>query len=401
VPVLTSIARSSRALRARLSRRSPPSRATRSRSSRSPTGRGIRRGDHLGQLRVQDGSRRVLAEVRRQPVRAEVQHQFNPTTSGADGDPQLLLPASIDVPVYSTDTLNVQVNGTASDNADVVLQLYYERFRARGSGSRRGSRSGQHRPLHRRRGDGDAGNDGLAGYGRGDQRERRPLPGGHGLRAARLHRQPAGDVLPPARAGHGVLQHPASGPLEQRITGDWFITSGKNRNRAHIPVINANNKATTFLDGLSSTNVGAVKLSLTWGSSGRGSRVSVDVSDKQELFSGRGLTDWFSVTSPAAGANASFTVGGRNVAGAARVGGAGDGDDGRERREPAARARLHRRPLVTRVRNAATVLSRRTRRRPVFQWDQAHTIRVADGHAGFRAARGRDPHAGMDGTTHA
>src|SRR6516162_9582109 len=55
-----------------------------------------------------------------------LQHQFNPTLSGADGDPQRILAKEVDIPVYSTDTLNVQVNGTASDNADVVLQLYYE-----------------------------------------------------------------------------------------------------------------------------------------------------------------------------------------------------------------------------------------------------------------------------------
>src|SRR3954470_13194659 len=61
-----------------------------------------------------------------------LQHQFNPTVSGADGDPQLILPRVIDAPAYSTDQLIVQVNGTASDNADVVLQLYYENIQGAG-----------------------------------------------------------------------------------------------------------------------------------------------------------------------------------------------------------------------------------------------------------------------------
>src|SRR5581483_9256312 len=61
-----------------------------------------------------------------------MEHQFNPTLSGADGDPQLLLPRELDIPVYSADTLNVQVNGTASDNADVVMQLYYENIQGAG-----------------------------------------------------------------------------------------------------------------------------------------------------------------------------------------------------------------------------------------------------------------------------
>src|SRR5436305_333755 len=54
-----------------------------------------------------------------------MQQMFNPTLSGADGVPQLLFPRTVDVPVWSADTLNVQVNGTASDNANVCLQVYY------------------------------------------------------------------------------------------------------------------------------------------------------------------------------------------------------------------------------------------------------------------------------------
>src|SRR5438132_761732 len=42
-----------------------------------------------------------------------LQHQFNPTVSAAGGVSQLLLPDELDIPVYSTDTLNVQVSGTA------------------------------------------------------------------------------------------------------------------------------------------------------------------------------------------------------------------------------------------------------------------------------------------------
>jgi hypothetical protein len=100
----------------------------------------------------------------------------------------------------------------------------------------------------------------------------------------------------------------------------------------------------------------------------------VDVSDKQELFSGRGLTDWFSVASPAAGANASFTVGGRNVEGlrvvAALATVATDAN---------VASRLFSLDFidarsVTRVRNAATVLLTASTSATVFQWDQAHTV---------------------------
>lgn len=39
--------------------------------------------------------------------------------------PSLLSPAGFDQPIFPSDVLSVQVNGTAADNANVTLQLYY------------------------------------------------------------------------------------------------------------------------------------------------------------------------------------------------------------------------------------------------------------------------------------
>jgi hypothetical protein len=198
-----------------------------------------------------------------------VQHQFNPTLSGADGDPQLLLPANIDVPVYSTDTLNVQVNGSASDNADVVLQLYYENIQ--GAGQRLASFESVQGGIVRYIATevtvtpGTTGSPGTAvAINANDDR----------FQADMDYVLLGYTVNLPATAFRlrgpdtGFYNIPFPGHWNSRITGDWFVTSGKNRNRAHCPVINANNKATTFIDGLSSTNVGAVKVSLTWGQLG-------------------------------------------------------------------------------------------------------------------------------------
>src|SRR5438552_5559220 len=55
-----------------------------------------------------------------------LQHQFNPTLSGADGEPQLLLPTKMDIEVYRGDTLTIQTLCTASDNVNAVLQVFYE-----------------------------------------------------------------------------------------------------------------------------------------------------------------------------------------------------------------------------------------------------------------------------------
>jgi hypothetical protein len=100
----------------------------------------------------------------------------------------------------------------------------------------------------------------------------------------------------------------------------------------------------------------------------------VDVSDKQELFSGRGLTDWFSVTSPAAGANASFTVGGRNVQGLrVLVALASITTDANVASRFVSLDYIDARS-VTRARHAATTFVTASTTGQVIQWDQAHAF---------------------------
>lgn len=100
----------------------------------------------------------------------------------------------------------------------------------------------------------------------------------------------------------------------------------------------------------------------------------MDLLDKQRLFSGRGLTDWFSVSDPAAGANTSFTVGGRNVEGlrvlAAR---ATLTTDANAANRLVSLDYIDARS-VTRVRNAATFLVVANTSALVFQFDQAHSV---------------------------
>ncbi len=51
---------------------------------------------------------------------------FNPTQSGADGNPNLFLPPYYKQPLNPTDTLIVEVNGTAADDVTFVMMLLYE-----------------------------------------------------------------------------------------------------------------------------------------------------------------------------------------------------------------------------------------------------------------------------------
>lgn len=199
-----------------------------------------------------------------------LQHQFNPTLSGADGEPQLLLPRVLDIPVYATDTLNVQVNGSASANADVVLQLYYENIE--GAGQRLATWE-QVAPAI------------VAGAG-GSSRvlgiEVTVTPGTTGNYGTSVALNANDDRLQAdydyALLGYtcdqpvlsfgirgpdtGFYRIPMPGHWDSRHTADWFVQQAKWRNKAHIPIINANNKGVTLLDGISPSNPGATKLSL-------------------------------------------------------------------------------------------------------------------------------------------
>lgn len=55
-----------------------------------------------------------------------VGYDFNPTASGADGNPQILFPVGLMQEMYSTDTLVVETLATANDDVNAVLSIYYE-----------------------------------------------------------------------------------------------------------------------------------------------------------------------------------------------------------------------------------------------------------------------------------
>jgi hypothetical protein len=199
-----------------------------------------------------------------------LEHMFNPTLSGADGDPQLLLPRVIDVPVYSTDALNVQVNGTAAANANVTLQLYYENIQ--GAGQRLASWEAISQLIVRYLAvevtvtPGATGSPGTAvALNANDDRlqadQDYALLGFTCDQPVTCFRLRGPDT--------GFYNIPLPGHWDTRHTADWFVQAGKWRNRPHIPIINANNKATTFLDGISSANAGATKLSLIFGQLGQ------------------------------------------------------------------------------------------------------------------------------------
>ena len=199
-----------------------------------------------------------------------LQQMFNPTASGADGVPQLLLPREVDIPVYSTDALNVQVNGTAGDHANVVLQLYYQNIQ--GAGQRLATWE-QIRGMVMQANNfaartlavevtvtpGTTGNYGTAvALNANDDRLQADFD--YALLGYNTD-------LPCLSIGikgpdTGYYRIPMPGHWDSRHTSSWFIDQDLLRPTPHIPILNSNNKATTFLDGISPTNTGAIKVSL-------------------------------------------------------------------------------------------------------------------------------------------
>lgn len=192
-----------------------------------------------------------------------LQHQFNPTLSGADGEPQLILPRLLDIPVYSSDTLTVQVNGTAADNANLVLQLYYTDVQ--GAGQRLATWQEVENRILRVLGIEVTVTPGATGdYGTSvalnANDDRLQADQDYALLGFTVDQPVLSIGIRGPDTGFYRIAMP--GHWDARHTADWFVQSSLWRGTAHIPIINANNKASTNLDGLSSANAGATKVSL-------------------------------------------------------------------------------------------------------------------------------------------
>jgi hypothetical protein len=182
----------------------------------------------------------------------------------------LLLPNSVDIPAWSADTLSVSVNGTAADNADVVLQLYYTDMP--GSAQRLARYDFVEQTIRQ----------GIGGTSRVLGIEVTVTPGATGNYGTSVALNANDDRLQAdfdyALIGYSCdqpilsfgirgpdtsfLRIPMPGHWNTRITADWFLRQSQQRNQARVPVINANNKGSTLLDAIHPSNAGATKLSL-------------------------------------------------------------------------------------------------------------------------------------------
>lgn len=196
-----------------------------------------------------------------------LQHNFVPTLAAGAKSVSSLLPREFDVPVYATDTLTVQVNGTAADNANVALQLYYNDVPGT---AQRLANWEQVQAIGIIRSiavevtvtPGATGNYGTAvAINANDDRFRADtdyaLLGMTGDQAVMLVTIKGPDT--------GNFRVPCSLSYDERNNAGYFIDQDVFRPTPHIPILNSNNKATTFLEGIDAANPGATKVSLLLG----------------------------------------------------------------------------------------------------------------------------------------
>jgi len=192
-----------------------------------------------------------------------VQHMFNPTLSGDDGSPQLLLPDELDIDMYRADTLGVQVFGTASDNANVTLQVYYENLP--GSAQRLATWEQVRGQFVKSLGIEVTVSPGSTGQ-----------PGTAVALTANDNRWVAGAdyallgittsvpilCLRIYGPDTGYAKIPVPGHWHEKVSGGWFVRQARLRGVAHIPVIAANNAGTTFIDAIHTSAAASTKVSL-------------------------------------------------------------------------------------------------------------------------------------------
>lgn len=202
-----------------------------------------------------------------------MQHKFNPTQASPAGPPQWILPKQLDVPLFPSDTLNIQVNApAAAGNANVCLQVYYQNVP--GAGQRLASWTqidaiGWVRVLgiEVTVTPGATGSPGTAvAINANDARLRANLDYallGYNTDTSGL----AFRIKGPDTSGFNILM-PVS--FDERNMANYFVDqdvlrsplNGSRLEGPHIPIINSNNAGSTTIDGVAHNNPGATKVTL-------------------------------------------------------------------------------------------------------------------------------------------
>lgn len=184
-------------------------------------------------------------------------YMFNPTLSGADGDPQLLLGEHIRQPLYRTDTLIAEVTGTATNNVALDLLMYVENLT--GADMNLYTWQGIESQIKNTVGIRVSVTAGATGdYGStvalNNTDARLKANTNYAILGA-SSQLPCGLLT---FKGFETSSRRLGLPLHwnQRVSWDWFVTLSKRYNIPAIPVVNANNASNMLLEAAdAATNV--------------------------------------------------------------------------------------------------------------------------------------------------
>jgi hypothetical protein len=192
-----------------------------------------------------------------------VQHMFNPTLSGDDGNPQLALPDELDIEMYQSDNLSAQAFGTATGNVNLTAQVYYENLpgsaQLLASWEQVKNNFTKSLAIEVTVSPGATGQPGTAvAINANDNRWVTDasyavlgLTTSVPLQCVRLYGPDT-----------GYAKIPAPGHWNAKISAGYFVRQARLRGVPHIPVINSNNVGLTFLDAIHTSAAASTKVSL-------------------------------------------------------------------------------------------------------------------------------------------
>jgi len=176
-------------------------------------------------------------------------HMFNPTLSGADGNPQLYLPPYWRQPYEPTDTLIVEVNGTAA--ADVTVSQLLEYETPNDIGGRFETHSGVESRLKNLVGIrvSPAAHATTSTYGTAEaiNTDDDRLKANTDYALLGLTSDLPFTTLGIFGPDTGNFTIPIPGHWDESISSGWFYDMARRWQKPLIPVINSNNKGVTFV----------------------------------------------------------------------------------------------------------------------------------------------------------
>jgi hypothetical protein len=191
------------------------------------------------------------------------QHMFNPTLSGDDGNPQLLMPDELDIEVYQSDVLSAQCFGTATGNINMTAQLYYENFP--GSAQLLASWEqvkGQIVKVLAIEVTASPGATGQPGTAVAITANDNRWVSDQSYALLGLTTSVPIQTVRIYGPDTAYQKIPCPGHWNQKISAGWFTRQARLRGVPHIPVINSNNAAGTNLDLIHTSAAASTKVSL-------------------------------------------------------------------------------------------------------------------------------------------